>query len=88
MLKKLWEQAERLVQPYVVDGVPVFGGDTVLDAKEVGRGEVDGLAASGDGAVPDADRCDAIIFGHNVGLDGQAVGTATLCLLAAPSSSS
>jgi hypothetical protein len=46
------------------------------------------LAASGDGAVPDADRCDAIIFGHNVGLDGQAVGTATLCLLAAPSSSS
>ena len=35
------EQPEGLVEADVVDGVPVLGGETVLDAEEVRRGEVD-----------------------------------------------
>src|ERR1700722_12573865 len=68
------EQAERLVQPNVVDGVPMFGGDAFLDAQEVGRGEVDGLAASGAGVVPDAHRCGAVHFGHHGRLPRPPVG--------------
>src|SRR3954451_19142227 len=67
----LWEQAERLVEADVVDGVPVFGRHTGFDAEKVRRGEVDGQAAGGDGAVPDADRCHAVVLGHHVRLHRQ-----------------
>src|ERR1700693_2307219 len=68
------EQAERLVQPNVVDGVPMFGGDAFLDAQEVGRGEVDGLAASGAGGVPDALRCGGGVVGRHGRVQRQPAG--------------
>jgi hypothetical protein len=50
------EQPERLVEADAVDGVPVLGGDSVLDSEEVGGHEVDRPAALLDGAVPHAER--------------------------------
>src|SRR5271163_4865007 len=67
------QQAERLIEPDVVNGVPVFGGHTVFDPQEIGRGEVDLVSAGGHRAVPHAERGDPVVFGHDVGVYGQSV---------------
>src|SRR5882757_9431850 len=68
------EQPEGLIRADPVDGLPVLGDESVLDAEEVGRHEVRSSPGLGDGPVPDTSRGDSVILGDRVGLEGAAIG--------------
>jgi hypothetical protein len=64
------KEPKRLVEPDAIDSVRVLSRHAVLNPKEVGRLEINRITAGRDSAVPVADRCDPIIFGHDESLHG------------------